>query len=57
MKYSTAIISMGFPGSSDGKASACNAGDLGLIPFYGYTHLFINLPVDEHWVVFSFKVL
>ena len=21
-----------FPGSSDGKASACNAGDLGLIP-------------------------
>ena len=23
---------MGFPGSSDGKASACNAGDLGSIP-------------------------
>ena len=23
---------MGFPGGSDGKASACNAGDLGLIP-------------------------
>ena len=23
---------MGFPGSSDGKESACNAGDLGLIP-------------------------
>ena len=22
----------GFPGSSDGKESACNAGDLGLIP-------------------------
>ena len=22
----------GFPGVSDGKASACNAGDLGLIP-------------------------
>ena len=23
---------MGFPGSSDGKESACSAGDLGLIP-------------------------
>ena len=26
---------MGFPGSSDGKASACNAGDLGSIPKLG----------------------
>ena len=26
---------MGFPGSSDGKASACNAGDRGLIPGLG----------------------
>ena len=26
---------MGFPGGSDGKASACNAGDLGLIPGLG----------------------
>ena len=26
---------MGFPGSSDGKESACNAGDLGLIPALG----------------------
>ena len=25
-------ISMGFPGGSEGKASACNAGDLGSIP-------------------------
>ena len=24
-----------FPGGSDGKASACNAGDLGLIPWLG----------------------
>ena len=24
-----------FPGGSDGKASACNAGDLGLIPGWG----------------------
>jgi len=27
--------SRGFPGGSDGKASACNAGDLGLIPGLG----------------------
>ena len=26
---------MGFPGGSDGKESACNAGDLGLIPGMG----------------------
>ena len=26
---------MGFPGSSDGKESACNAGDLGSIPGSG----------------------
>ena len=26
---------MGFPGSSDGKETACNAGDLGLIPGSG----------------------
>ena len=26
---------MGFPGSSDGKESACNAGDPGLIPGLG----------------------
>ena len=26
---------MGFPGGSDGKESACNAGDLGSIPGWG----------------------
>ena len=26
---------MGFPGGSDGKESACNAGDLGFIPGWG----------------------
>ena len=26
------IVFMGFPGGSDGKESACDAGDLGLIP-------------------------
>ena len=29
------IIIMGFPGGSDGKASTCNAGDLGSIPGSG----------------------
>ena len=29
------LTSLGFPGGSDGKASACNAGDLGLIPGLG----------------------
>ena len=29
------IYLRGFPGSSDSKASACNAGDLGLIPRSG----------------------
>ena len=27
--------SLGFPGGSDGKESACNAGDMGLIPGLG----------------------
>ena len=26
------LTNLGFPGSSDGKKSACNAGDLGLMP-------------------------
>ena len=29
------FISPGFPGGSDSKGSACNAGDLGLIPELG----------------------
>ena len=28
-------VKEGFPSNSDGKASACNAGDLGLIPGLG----------------------
>ena len=28
-------VSLGFPGGSAGKESACNAGDLGLIPALG----------------------
>ena len=33
-----AHLSSGFPGSSDGKASACNVGDLPLIPDWGIFH-------------------
>ena len=32
---SSIYMYMGFPGGSDGKESACNAGDLGLIPGLG----------------------
>ena len=34
MKYLGQLLP-GFPGGSDGKASACNAGDPGLIPGSG----------------------
>ena len=33
--YSNTIYILDFPGGSDGKASAYNAGDLGLIPVSG----------------------
>ena len=33
--YRYVLIVLGFPGGSDGKESACNAGDLGLIPGLG----------------------
>ena len=33
-------MTMGFPGGSEGKESACNAGDLGLIPGEGNRHSF-----------------
>ena len=36
--YSSAIITMVFPGGSDGQESACNAGDLGSIPGLGRSH-------------------
>ena len=29
------LVFLGFPGDSDGKESACNVGDLGLIPGLG----------------------
>ena len=35
MHWIFVVVISGFPGSSDGKESACNAGDLGLIPGLG----------------------
>ena len=35
MEIVTDYYILGFPGSSDGKESACNAGDLGSIPGLG----------------------
>ena len=36
--YSSFKVFGGFPGGSDGKESACNVGDLGLIPGLGRSH-------------------
>ena len=33
--YVDSVCRVGFPGGSDGKASVCNAGDVGLIPGSG----------------------
>ena len=33
--YTDVYLNMGFPGGSNGKEFACNAGDLGLIPSLG----------------------
>ena len=39
---------MGFPGGSAGKESACNAGDLGLIPAFGKIP-WRRLPTPVFW--------
>ena len=42
---------MGFPGSSTGKESACNAGDPGLIPVSGrFSGEGIGYPLQYPWV-------
>ena len=39
LKFSSVLSCiLGFPGGSAGKESACNAGDLGLIPGLGRCH-------------------
>ena len=34
----TYLVSVGFPGGSDGKESTCNVGDLGSVPGLGRSH-------------------
>ena len=41
------ILTLGFPSSSAGKESACNVGDLGLIPRLGRTPK--RLPTPVFW--------
>ena len=44
---------MGFPGDSDGKESAYNAGDLGLIPGSGrFARQGIGYPLQYSWASF-----
>ena len=38
LKYPSFRFQLDFPGGSDGKVSACNAGDLGSIPGSGRSH-------------------
>ena len=40
---------LGFPVGSDGKESACNAGDLGSIPGGGHGNLLHILPGELPW--------
>ena len=44
---------MGFPGSSEGKASACNAGDLGLIPGSGRS---LEKEMATHSSILAWKI-
>ena len=46
LKYTyITMCKMGFPGESGGKQSACNAGDLGLIPGLGRLRAWQPTPV------------
>ena len=46
--YIIYMYTMGFPGGSDGKESACNAGDLGSIPGLGRFPGEVFLPGEFH---------
>ena len=63
LEYHAAVISEGFPDNSDGKISACNAGDLGSIPGLGrplregnsnpLQYSFLGNPMDREAWLFS----
>ena len=51
--YTDLLIAMGFPDSSVGKESACNAGDPGLIPGWGRSSgEGIGYPLQCPWTSF-----
>ena len=43
---------MGFPHSSIGKESACNAGDLGLTPGLGRSHMLCSMAKKKEKITF-----
>ena len=43
----------GFPGGSDGKKSACNAGDLGLVPEWGRS---LEKGMDTHSIILAWII-
>ena len=43
----------GFPGGSDGKKSACNAGDLGLVPEWGRS---LEKGMDTHSIILAWRI-
>ena len=50
MVYNVALVSWGFPDSSVGKESACNAGDPGSIPGWGKSpEEAIGYPLQYSW--------
>ena len=49
---------MGFPGSSSGKESACNAGDSGLIPGWGrFAGEGIGYPLQHSWASLAAQLI
>ena len=46
-------INMGFPGGSDSKESACNAGDRGSIPGLGRS---LEEGVATHFSIFAWRI-
>jgi len=50
------MISVGFPGGSDGKESACNVEDLGLIPGLGRSPGEGNGEANPHSSILAWRI-
>ena len=50
---SSVVFCLGFPGGSDGKESACNAGDLGLTPGLGRSP---GERMSTHFSILAWKI-